>query len=119
MKKIFQLLTATFAISTVIGIVISIFGWFASWDSATQFSDGFSWASAILITIGSMSILGGFKMRNDGALLYSQSAGDMNTYERGKLWLTDTMQGYQAFILFLLTWIYLILYAILIANIFS
>ena len=118
MKKIVQLLGRTFLISLGIGSVVLVIGWLSKWASATQFSDGFFWAGAILITIGSMSVVGGSRMRADGSILYSQSAGDMNTFERSKIWVSDTMQGYGAFTFLLLIGSYLMLFAILAANLF-
>jgi hypothetical protein len=65
----------------------------------------------------SVDVLGGFGVRSVFKLLYSQSAGDMNTLERSKRWMADMTQGYGLF-LFLLPEIFLIGASILVANIF-
>ena len=73
--------------------------------------------SAILIVIGILSVVGGFGMRSDFKMLYSQSAGDMNTLERSKRWIADMTQGYGLFLFLLLPGIYLIGVSIMIPNV--
>jgi hypothetical protein len=118
MTKILRLLAITFVLAFAIGLITAFIGWLLHWNSTTQFSNGFFGAGAILIVIGILSIVGGFGMRSDFKLLYSQSAGDMNTLERSKRWIADMTQGYAFFSFLLLTGIYLIGFAILIPNIF-
>jgi hypothetical protein len=118
MIKIFRLFAITFAVACVIGIVTSVVCWSLSWNSTTQFSNGFFMAGAILIVFGVLSVAGGYGMRSDFGVLYSQSAGDMNTLERSKRWIADMAQGYNSFSFLLLTGIYLVGFAILISKIF-
>ena len=118
MIKIFRLLAITFAVACAIGIATAVICWSLGWNSTTQFSNGFFTAGAILIAFGTLSVTGGYGARADFRVLYSQSAGDMNTLERSKRWIADTVQGYNSLIFLLLTGIYLIGFAILIPNIF-
>jgi hypothetical protein len=57
-------------------------------------------------------------MRSDFKMLYSQSAGDMNTLERSRLWIADMTQGYGLFLFLLIPGIFLIGLAVLVPNIF-
>jgi hypothetical protein len=118
MTKIVRLLALTFVLACVIGLVMGAIGWLLHWNSTTQWSNGFFGAGAILIVLGLLSVMGGFGMRSDFKMLYSQSAGDMNTLERSKRWIADMTQGYGLFLFLLLPGIYLIGVSILVANIF-
>jgi hypothetical protein len=118
MTRILRLLAITFIIACAIGLVVTSIGWVLHWKSTTQFSNGFFGAGAILIVFGLLSVLGGFGMRSDFKLLYSQSAGDMNTLERSKRWMADMTQGYGLFLFLLLPGTFLIGVSILVANIF-
>ncbi len=118
MIRILRLLAITFVIACVIGLITGGIGWLLHWNSTTQFSNGFFGAGAILIVIGILSVVGGFGMRSDFKMLYSQSAGDMNTLERSKRWIADMAQGYGLFLFLLLPGIILIGVSILVPNIF-
>ena len=116
--KILRLLAITFVLACVIGLTNAFIGWLLHWNSTTQFSNGFFGAGAILIALGLLSVMGGFGMRSDFKMLYSQSAGDMNTLERSKRWIADMTQGYGLFLFLLIPGILLIGVSILVANIF-
>ena len=119
MIRILRLIGITFAIACILGILTSGIGWLLKWNSTTEFSNGFFGAGAILIVLGILSVMGGYGMRSNFSVVYSQSAGDMNTLERTKRWIADMSQGYASFLLLLLTGAYLVGFAILIPNVFS
>ena len=114
MSKILRLLATTFSAACIIGIFTSLICWVMGWTSVVQFSDGLFTAGAFLVVIGIISVIGGYEMRANFGVIYSQSAGDMNTLERSKLWIADTIQSYSTLILLVLTGLYLIGFAILI-----
>ncbi len=119
MKKSFlRLLGTTLLLILIIGILISIVGWFVGWKTATQFSNAFFLPGGICIVIGILSVVGGYSMRSDFKVLYSQSAGDMSTSERAKRWVADMSAGYGTFIFMFLTGGFLILLAIIIGSVF-
>jgi putative Mn2+ efflux pump MntP len=118
MNNILRLLGKTFIAACVISVITLIIGWTLKWNSNTQYSNGFFIAGTLLIVLGLLSVIGGFSLRADRFVVYSQSAGDMNTFERSKRWITDMVQSYNAFSILLLTGLYLIAFAILIPNIF-
>jgi hypothetical protein len=118
MNKTLRLLATTLVLACALGIITAAIGWLLHWNTPTQFSNGFFGAGAILIVLGVLSVMGGYGMRSDFKLLYSQSAGDMNTLERSKRWIADMAQGYGAFVFLLLAGVYLVGFAILIPNIF-
>jgi hypothetical protein len=118
MKNTLRLLLKTFIAACFIGFLTLVIGWFLKWNSNTLFSNGFFVAGAVLIVLGLLSVVGGYSLRGDKFLQYSQSAGDMNTFERSRRWIADTMQGYSMFIVLLLTGLYLIGFAALIPNLF-
>jgi hypothetical protein len=96
------------------GLIILGIGWLRGWHTTTQFSNGFFAAGGISIVIGLFSVMGGFSMRSDFKVLYSQSAGDMNLSDRARLWMADITQGYGALILFTLAGALLIGIAVLV-----
>jgi hypothetical protein len=118
MTKILRLLAITCVLACVIGLITAFIGWLLHWNSTTQWSNGFFGAGAILIVLGLLSVMGGFGMRSDFKMLYSQSAGDMNTLERSKRWMADMTQGYGLFLFLLIPGIFLIGVSILVAKIF-
>ena len=118
MKKILKLLGITLAIACAIGGAIVLIGWLLKWNTATQFSDAFFLTGALIIVLGALSVMGGYSVRSSFGVIYSQSAGDMNTYERSKRWIADITQAYSMFVLLLLVGLYLIGIAVAIPGIF-
>jgi hypothetical protein len=118
MNRILKLLVITFAVACGIGVLIAALGWLLQWNSPIHFSNSFFFAGAILVVLGILSVMGSYTIRADFGVLFSQSAGNMNTLERSQRWIADTMQAYNSFILLLLVGIYLIGFAIAIPNIF-
>jgi hypothetical protein len=117
-NKFLRLLGVTLVVALVIGLVITAIGLLLRWDSPVKFSNIFFWVGAGLIILGIVSILGGYKMRSDFGVLYSQSSGDMNIIERSKRWAADISQAYDFNLILLLTGLFLIGFSILIPNVF-
>ena len=74
---------------TILRILISAF------RRLIQFSDGFFWAGAIIISIGFINILGMFSQRTVSGLQFSQSAVHLDAAERYKIWDADIFRGYK------------------------
>jgi hypothetical protein len=110
-------LAGTAALIAIIagGSVLGI-GWLRGWQTAIQFSNGFFAAGAIVLVLGFATVSGGFRMRSDFGVLYSQSAGDMSLSDRTKLWVADITQGYGALILLTFAGLLLIGVAILVGR---
>jgi hypothetical protein len=86
-NTILRILIGAILFSLISGIVVSIIGLMRGWKTSTQFSDGFFWAGAIMISIGFISLLG-----------YSQRTVDwppvhVHTADRAKLWAADIFHG--------------------------
>jgi len=92
-KTTLRLLISAIVLALISGIVVAIVGWLLGWKTATQFSDGFFWAGAILISLGVLNILGGRNQPASG-LQTSQSAVRVDYEERFKLWRAETMRGH-------------------------
>lgn len=118
MKSIVRLVPFTLGSACLIGLLILAVGGLAGWSTPQQFSDGFFIAGLLAAGAGILSVLGGYGLRSDFKVVYSQSAGDMNLLERSRRWVADTAQGDRAFLLFLLTGGFLIVFSILIPRIF-
>ncbi len=118
MKKLLHSFEKSLLMAGIASLVVIIVGLIAGWKSAVLFSNGFFWAGAILIIFGVLSVFGGYGLRADFGVVYSQSAGDMNILERTKLWIADTHQSYGIYLLLLLAGVILILISILVANLF-
>lgn len=91
-NTILRLLIRAIVLTLISGIVVAILGVLLGWKTATQFSDGFFWAGAILISLGVLNILGGRNQPASG-LPTSQSAVRVDYEERFKLWRADTRRG--------------------------
>jgi hypothetical protein len=86
-KTILRILIGAILFSLISGVVVSIIGLARGWKTSTQFSDGFFWASVILIAIGFIS-LQGYSQRTAGwPPVHSDPA------DRAKLWAADVSRG--------------------------
>ena len=93
-NPILRILISAVIFSLISGIVVSIIGLMLGWKTSTQFSDGFFWAGAILLSIGLLNILGMFSQSADTRMLYSQSTVHLDMAERYKIWEADILHGY-------------------------
>jgi hypothetical protein len=113
-KSIPSLILATFLIAAILAILVALVGLLLGWKTGTQFSNGLFLVGALVIVVGVVSILGGFGMRSDFKLVYSQSAGSMNTLDRTRRWIADMAQGYSTYIYLLLVGAFLIAGSVLV-----
>jgi hypothetical protein len=93
-NPILRILISAVLLSLVSGIVVSIIGLVLRWKTSTQFSDGFFWAGAILVSLGLLNIIGMFSQPTDMRLQYSQSAVHVDTADRHRIWEADILHGY-------------------------
>ncbi len=63
------------------------------WTTSIQFSDGFFWAGAIVISMGFVNSLGMIYQRTVSGLENSQSAVHLDAADRLKIWEADILQG--------------------------
>jgi hypothetical protein len=91
---ILRILTSAILFSLTSGIIVSIIGLMHGWKTSTQFSDGFFWAGAIIISLGFVNLLGLLSQRTVSGLKYSQSAVHLDIAERSKIWESDILRGY-------------------------
>ncbi|HOW92549.1 MAG TPA: hypothetical protein PK883_09555 [Anaerolineaceae bacterium] len=119
MKKLIHSLVKSLIICGIVSILLVLVGLLLKWKSTIQFSNAFFWAGAILVVFGVLSIFGGYGMRSNFGVIYSQSAGDMNILERTKQWIADTEQSYSIYILLLFSGVVLMLISVLIGEIFK
>jgi hypothetical protein len=99
-NTILRILISAILFSLISGIVVAITGLMLGWTTSTQFSDGFFWAGAIVISIGFVNILGMFYQRTVSGLEYSQSAIHLDAAKRLKIWEVDTLRGYNLLAVF-------------------
>jgi hypothetical protein len=93
-NTILRILINSSLLSVIASFVVTITGFMLGWKTLTQFSDGFFWAGAILISLGVLNIRGAQSQLPSG-LATSQSATRLDSEERFKLWTTDTFHGYK------------------------
>jgi hypothetical protein len=118
-KSILQLVGKTLALAILIGVLAGCVGWLLGWKTSTQFSNGLFLPGMLLIGLGILSVVGGYGMRSDFHVVYSQSAGSMNIQERTQRWMADMTQGYSVFIFLLLSGGFLIGFAVLVGIIWE
>ena len=93
-NPILGILISASLFSLLSGIVVAIIGLLLGWKTSTQFSDGFFWAGAIILSIGFVNLLGMFSQRTVSGLPYSQSAVHLDAAERYKIWEADILRGH-------------------------
>jgi hypothetical protein len=91
-NKVLRVLVNAIIFSLISGLVVSIIGLILGWKTSTQFSDGFFWAGAILISAGVLNMMGGRNQPTSG-LQTSQSAVPLDGEQRFKLWAAGTLHG--------------------------
>lgn len=99
-KHILRLLVKAFGMAALIGGGLSLVIYLAGARNAVLYSNGLFLASGILIFIGLLDLMGGYRMRSDFKTVYSQSAGDPNLHQRNQRWMADTLQVYSMLIFF-------------------
>ena len=93
-NSILRVLVSAILFSLISGIVVSIIGLMRGWKTYTQFSDGFFWAGAIVISIGLVNLLGTFSQRTASGMQYSRSAVRSDMADLYKIWDADIFHGY-------------------------
>lgn len=89
-----RLLIGAILFSLISSIVVTIIGLILGWKTSTQFSDGFFWAGAIVISIGFVNLLGMFSQRTASGLQFSRSAVHLEMADLYKIWKADVLHGY-------------------------
>jgi hypothetical protein len=93
-KLVLRILISAILFSLACGIVVAIIGLILKWNTSTQFSNGFFWAGAIIISLGMVNLLGTLSQRTVSGLEHSQSAVHLDMAERFKIWEADVLHGY-------------------------
>jgi hypothetical protein len=104
------------AVAIILGLLVSSIGWIFGWRTPVTFSNGMFFSGAALIVLGILSVMGGYSMRSDFKVLYSQSAGDMSLGDRTRRWVADMTQGYRLLVLMTVAGLLLVGAAILIGK---
>ncbi len=93
-SPILRVLTSAVVFSVISGIIVAIIGIILGWKTSTQFSDGFFWAGAILISLGFLSALGRMNQGTISEKQYRQSGDHADMAERSKQWAADISKGH-------------------------
>jgi hypothetical protein len=93
-NTIMRILVSAVIFALIAGIVVTIVGLVRDWKTPTQFSDGYFWAGAILISLGVLSVMGGRYYQPVSGLETSQSAVPLDMAERSKQLASDITRGY-------------------------
>ncbi len=93
-NSILRILIRALVLALISAIVVASTGLLRGWTTYTQFSDGFFWAGAILISTGLLNLMGMLSERTVSGLQNSQSAVHLDTAERFRIWQADTLRGY-------------------------
>lgn len=102
-NNILSLLAKALATAALIGAVLGLAAFLFGARNPVHFSNVFFIAGGILIFIGLLSLMGGYRSRADFKTVYSQSAGDPNLNQRNQRWMADTLQSYSMLVYFVLT----------------
>lgn len=102
-KKILRILISAILFSLLSGIVVAIIGQMLGWNTSTQYSDGFFWAGAIVISLGFVNMMGMINQRTVSGLEHSQSAVHLDAAKRLKIWEADFLRGYNLLVFLLIS----------------
>jgi hypothetical protein len=89
-----RILISGIIFSLISGIVVTIVGLILGWKTATQFSDAFFYTGAIMISIGLVTILGGFHERAVPGAYFGQTVHQMTMADRARRWSQEIFRGY-------------------------
>jgi hypothetical protein len=93
-NTISRFLIGAILLALVSGIVVVIIGFTRGWNTYAQFSDGFFYAGAIMISIGALSVIGGNQRSASEPYTHSSSVEHLNMGERSRLWAKDMLRDY-------------------------
>jgi hypothetical protein len=74
----------------IIGLLILFVSWIIGLKTSIEYSNAFFIVGGVLIALGTLSIMGGFKIRGSFFLNFSQSAGALSLQERTQQNVTDS-----------------------------
>lgn len=92
-KSILRILISAILFSLISGIAVVVIGLIREWKTSTQFSDGFFWAGAIVISIGFINVMGMREGIPPGSR-YNRYAVRLDLAEQLKNWQADVLHGY-------------------------
>ncbi len=92
-KSILRIIISAVLFSLISGIVVVILGLIREWKTSTQFSDGFFWVGAIIISIGFINIMGMRSQETVTGSPYNQSVVPLDMAEQLKSWEADVLHG--------------------------
>ncbi|HEY6072678.1 MAG TPA: hypothetical protein VIV15_04600 [Anaerolineales bacterium] len=113
-----MLVTGT-ALALVLGALVALFGLISGWRNAIEFSNGMFVMGSAVVIFGLLSVWGGFTARGSFAITYAQSVSDMSILERGKLWMLDSLRGYNVVVVGTVCGLLLIGVSILVYQLFG
>jgi len=95
-SRIRHILISAIVLSLTIALVVTIIGVGRGWRTPTQFSNGFFWAGAIMISLGLISVMGGQSESMVPGLPDSESAANPDGASRFGIWAADLLHGRNA-----------------------
>lgn len=103
-------------IAVVLSLALLLLGVFLGWKQPVQYSNGFFVTGSLLIVFGVLSVAGGFTMRANARLTYTDSAAQASMAERNQRTVMDGIQRYQSMITLLGSGSLLVLVSVLIGQ---
>lgn len=92
-KSILRILISAILFSLISGIAVVVIGLIREWKTSTQFSDGFFWAGALVISIGFINVMGMRSQETVTGSQYNQSVVRLDMAEQLKNWEADVLHG--------------------------
>lgn len=102
-KPILRLGIKILKTTAVISLMVLVAGLILRWNEPTKFSNGFFAAGAILIIASLLTVTGGFTQRSNFGVMYTETAGQANSAERGQRMAAEITQRYGTFIFLVAT----------------
>lgn len=96
---ILRLARTILGLTTLVSLILLVFGMISRWNTPVQFSNGFFIAGVFVIVLGLVSVAGGFDQRADYTVLYAQTMGEASLAERTQRMMAEIDQRYGSMII--------------------
>jgi hypothetical protein len=96
---ILRLVRIVLGLTTLVSLIVLVFGLVSQWNTPVQFSNGFFIAGVLVIVLGLVSVAGGYDQRAEFNILYAQTMGESSLAERTQRMMAEIDQRYGTMII--------------------
>jgi hypothetical protein len=98
LSGLLRMLVTGVVLVALFGLLVKLFGIVGGWRSTLQFSNGMFLMGLAVILLGLLFVWGGFTVRGSFFNIYSETVGELSLVERSRLWMLDSLRGYNVLV---------------------